>query len=400
MKKAVFTVLIVLCWNMLLLADVIHTNDGKKLKGKIVKETDEYVLLKARYGERKVYWDEIDHIERGPVEEDQKPKTRKKKKRLPKPKPKANLESLVEKAANGDASAARKLVEAKRAALVPLAKKIEELDGEKKERLEKLRDVIEEKTRTQKEEADRLFREASRLHKECLAMSKKAGPKPSKELQRKVLESLEAVAHKLTRAFELDPTRNDILESIARLSAVYYGASRYANAAPLLRIQLSVAPGDLKVMGMLATCYVNLKKFKEARKLLRDIITRRPDDSTAWANLGVVELSEKKFSLAIKAFEKAISLGMDNVGVHYNLGIAYKHKKKWDKAIESFQKCLAKDPKEGNALLQLGAIYTNKEQYDKAVEVFERFCKLYPNTRQARKLKKDIPRLKKMAKKQ
>lgn len=59
------------------LADVIYKTDGSRVKGKIVKESDEFVWVKTRYGTVKVDKFDIDRIEHGDDEEKPDPEPKK-----------------------------------------------------------------------------------------------------------------------------------------------------------------------------------------------------------------------------------------------------------------------------------------------------------------------------------
>ena len=405
-KTGLVVVLFLLVPAALVLADVVHMSDGRKIKGKIISETEDNVVLEGKYGKVTLRRDEIDHIERGPIEEKEKkpgpPKPAPEKKPRPKPKKrgtKDNLYALTEKAAKGDSSAVKKLVSAKRAALVPIAKKLEESEGEEKDRLQKLLDDIEQKTQAEKERAQKLYEEAAKLQEECVALQKKLGANATPEQQRQADKLLKALSSKLTEAFELDPTNNDIMKSVAKMAAMYYRGNAYSRSIPLLLVLYRHAPDNKDVIQMLASSYMNLKKFKDARKMLEKILERDSENATAWANLGVADLSESKFDAAIKDFEKAIALGMDTAALRHNLGVAYKHKKKWDKAAENFAKAFEMDSKNVQALFELGAMYANQQEYAKAVEAWEKLCKEFPDSQQAKAAKPQIKKLKKKVKK-
>jgi tetratricopeptide (TPR) repeat protein len=402
MRKLLFVAVLVLFPAALLLADVVHMTDGRKIKGKIVSETEDYVLLKGKYGEVKLNKHEIDHIDYGSVEEKEEQSKPSKPKVKKKPKPrktkKVDLASLVDKAAKGDAQAAKKLIAAKRAALVPINKKLKDAEGEEKTRLEKLRDEIEKKTQAEKAEGEKHYQEAARILREREELKKKIGSKPSRAQVEKLTEMKGKAAEEIEKAYELDPTEPKITPFI--IAVLYYEAKRYSRAIPILESELVHKPDDKDVLQMLASSYMNLNKFKKARKMLEKILKKEPDNKTAWAIFGELEQKEKKFDKAIKNYEKAISLGMDTWGTRFNLGICYKNKKKWQKAIENFEKCRKHNPKDGNALIELGSLYSRIGEYEKAVEALETFCELYPNTSLAKDFKKQIPKLKKLAEKQ
>ncbi len=409
-KTGFVIVMLLLVPAALMFADVVHMSDGRKIKGKIISETDDNVVLEGKYGKVTLRRDEIDRIERGPVEEKEEPVPPKKGPKPPKPAPKKrprpkrrgteDLYSLADKAATGDAQAAKKLVAAKRAALIPIVKKIEELEGAEKERLEKLYDEIEEKTQPEKEQAEKLYKEAAELQKQCVALQKELGNNPTPEQKRNADKLLNAFSGKLIEAFELDPANTSVMESVAKMAGMYYKGNAYSRAIPLLETLHAHVPDNKDVMERLASSYMNLRKYKEAKKFLEKILEKDPKNRVAWANMGAVHNAEKKYDEAIKAFEKAISLGLTEADVYDYLGTAYKYKKNWDKAIENFEKCREKDNKHGNALFQLGALYANKGEYKKAIERWEKFCELCPNPDVTKQVKKEIKKLKKRAEKE
>ncbi len=404
MKTAILTAVFFLFAACLVYGDVVHMSDGRKLKGKIISETDDHVLLKGKYGEVTLKRHEIDHIEYGPVEEEEKPPTPgEKKSPVPKPKPKskkeADLSELVDKAAKGDSSASKKLIEAKRAALVPIAKKLEKAEGEEKERLEKLRDEIEEKTQADKAEAQKHYEQATALLKKCYDMEKKLSSDKSEKVQAEFVALLREIGKELEKACALDPTREDVLKTLKKMAFLYWDKKLYSSAIPLLKSALAADPEDTKTMGVLVSCYMRMGKYKEANKLLDEILEKDPKNATAWANLGAIHHQKKKYKDAVECFEKAISLGLDTADIYDYLGTAYKYLKKDDKAIENFEKVLTKDPNHPNALFQLGALYNNTGKYAEAADAWEKFCKIQPNSEAAKQLKKEIPKLRKKAEK-
>jgi tetratricopeptide (TPR) repeat protein len=392
----------------LLFGDVVHMTDGRKLKGKVISETDDYVLLKGKYGEVKLKRHEIDRIEYGPVEEEEKKEEKpatpgEKKPPAPKPKPKAkkqlDLTDLVDKAAKGDVSATAKLIEAKRAALVPIAKKLEKVEDEEKETLEKLRDEIEEKTQADKAEAAKLYAEAREIHKEAKKLQDNLGEKPTPEQISRGLELIENMAQKLLAALNLDPTRNDILEAVAKTAILYYNSGQFKKAIPLLESLRTHAPDNKDVLRWLVSSYISARRSRDAKKLVEGILEKDPNDAVAWAGMGKIYIDQKKHSKGIECLEKAVTLGLKDADTFNYLGIAHMEKKNTNKAIENFEKCLAADDKHANALAQLGALYANKGEYAKAADAWEKFCKLYPKSGLAKSFAKEIPKLRKKAEK-
>ena len=69
MRRTILLLLLV-SLSALLLGDVVHTTDGRKIKGRIVREDDEVVVVRTRYGDITVNRDDIDRIERGELPED------------------------------------------------------------------------------------------------------------------------------------------------------------------------------------------------------------------------------------------------------------------------------------------------------------------------------------------
>jgi tetratricopeptide (TPR) repeat protein len=409
MKTLTFTAIFFLFAACALFADVVHMTDGRKLKGKVISETDDYVLLKGKYGEVNIKRHEIDRIEYGPVEEDAEKGEKEEKpagpaeKQAPAPKTKpqvkkqVDLADLADKAAKGDAAAAKKLADAKRAALVPIAKKLEKAEGEEKERLEKLRDGIEEKTQEDKVRAAELYAEAKKLLEEATALQKGLGANPTQEQLSKGLELIESMAQKLLEALDLDPTRNDLLEAVAKTAILYYNSGQYKKAIPLLEALRVHAPDNADVLRWLVSSYINARRNKDAKKLLEEILEKSPDNAVAWANMGKVHHEEKKYSKAVECLEKAISLGLKDADTYNYLGMAHREKKDTDKAIENFEKCLEIDEKHANALAQLGALYANKGEYTKAADTWEKFCKLYPKSQLTESFSKEVPKLRKKA---
>jgi tetratricopeptide (TPR) repeat protein len=71
LNKLVLIVFITLMTAGTLLADVVTTTDGRRLEGKIVKETDEYIEIKMKYGSIKIPQSKVEKIERGKTKLDE-----------------------------------------------------------------------------------------------------------------------------------------------------------------------------------------------------------------------------------------------------------------------------------------------------------------------------------------
>lgn len=64
MRTVLLATLAILFLAVIAVADVVHMKDGRKLKGKIVGETDNEVILKMPYGQMKIPWTDIERIEK------------------------------------------------------------------------------------------------------------------------------------------------------------------------------------------------------------------------------------------------------------------------------------------------------------------------------------------------
>ena len=306
-------------------ADQIHLKDGRILKGKVVYEDEEKVILKAEYGKVTVYKENIEKIVRG---EEAAPSPQKKR-------PKT-AEEFVQAFAAGDDSALAKLKEMEEAVWVAKRLLKEEKEQARKVRLEAL---IRDLTRADPEDmeaAERLYEKGLKLEKEWRSRYKalKSGGKSHKEAvkatARELAEAITAFKDAVDRWRYHDKAR-------LHLGVLYYQARLLKEAVKVLEVLVVADVADAR--RTVGACYFLLGKFGEALKALDDL-----DDPIA------LDLREQCL-LRLKRFRQALALA------------------------KKMQKKQPNNPKglgyEGMALLALGKFKKAAEKLRRAYEAGE-----------------------------
>jgi tetratricopeptide (TPR) repeat protein len=378
-------------------ADTVITTDGRRISGKIIGETDEYVLVQTKFGDIKVQKSEIDRIERKD-EPAEPPKSPEKPPQKPPEEQKGDpIERMIAKLCSEDEKESQNAKEALAAlgskALEPLKKALEKPKSDSaKARLEDVIATIEAKLKEQKEKANERYVNACKILKEWEASVKALQSKPSEEEFKKVYQKAYDAAKELEKACELAPDNTEWLRVLATL---YYRLKNYKEALPKLKTLLQKEPDAIDLLGSAASCCVNLADYAQAEKYLLKILSKEPQNKVALLNLGIVYLQQQKYKKCAEAFEMAIAAGEDAAFVHYYLGVAYEQCDKKDKAVEEHKKAIEKDPKCELAYRSLGLLYAEMGKNAEAVENLEKYLQLKPDASDAKVLRKMIEDLKK-----
>jgi tetratricopeptide (TPR) repeat protein len=203
----------------------------------------------------------------------------------------------------------------------------------------------------------------------------------------------------LARAQRIDPTRADILQSLASaqlyanrpaeafetakklqalnpedLSASYFSAlalfgdSRWEEAKPYAAIVLAARPADREMNLTMAGIDYNLHQLGEARKLLDVCLKQNPNDPGALYYLGLVNKTEGDLDGAIKALVKSVAANSKNSNAQSALGGLCLQSGNLPCAREALEQAVLLSPKESQTHYQLSLTYTRSGLAQKAQE--------------------------------
>lgn len=299
-----------------MLADQVHLKDGRVLKGKIVYEDEEKVVLKAKYGKVTILKENIEKI----VRNDKEGWLTEEKKRS------LSVEEIIRRYARGDDSMLEKLKGKEETVWVAKRVLRYEKDQTRKVRLEAL---IRELTRCEPEKMEK----ADEIYKSGLSRERE---------WRMKYESLRKGGK-------------------SHREAVKATAKELAEAIALYKKALSLWKYHDDVRLHLGVLYYQARLLKEAIKTLSPLVVA--DEPTARRTVGAAQMLLGDYNAALKSLDKL----EDPLALDLRIQCLLRTKN-FSKALRLAKKLQAKDPKnpkgmgyEGMALLGLG-------RYKKAVE--------------------------------
>ncbi|MGA8494347.1 MAG: tetratricopeptide repeat protein [Xanthobacteraceae bacterium] len=157
-----------------------------------------------------------------------------------------------------------------------------------------------------------------------------------------------------------------------------------AEAAPLYRRVLEIAPANNVACTNLAVIATAAGDFDEAETMFRRVVEIQPDSPEAHYNLGFILQERGKLDAAIEVYRRALALRPDMPQAHTNLGVALQHQGKLDDAVAAFRQAIAGNPKHADAYFNLGAVLRLQNHVDEAAAAYRRVIELEPSHAAAR----------------
>ncbi len=165
-----------------------------------------------------------------------------------------------------------------------------------------------------------------------------------------------------------------------KIAELYYNRQNYVEASNYYRRVMESEKTDFrkKSQSRLVDCYVKLARELSVNKPQESIILLRSaielDNKNIEARLLLAENYKRveKLDLAIEQYEEIIKLEPTTPDVHYQLAICYLEKKLFDLAMQELRKELSITPNHYNALCQLGELYIEAGQVEQAIPYFVR----------------------------
>ena len=391
-------------------ADEVHLDDGRVLRGKVVEENDEKVVVEGKFGRVEVDAGRVVKIVRGetPAPAPETPPAPEK----PPPAPETSLDGLIRRYIRGERGAEERLLARGEKAYWRMWKFLREAEEQAvKVRLRRLINRLSEVDDESAERAEETYEAAlakeSEWEKEY-ERARKAGKSDREAVRQTVKELAEAISlyQKAVGANRLH------YQARVRLGVLYYRAHLYKKilkkvldtlegplaaedpyavrtvaAIRLARREygktLSVLKPLIKkedpdALQMAVQAALNLRKFTEARRYLKPLKKKRPDDYKTLAYEGMLEMVSKHMKRAVELLRKAIEAGDTSGATRFNLAVALSKTGKKAEA-EKVLRGMRKDfPHDVSVVLLLARLLVEQGRKGEAESALERYIEENP----------------------
>lgn len=401
-----------------LYGDKVFLNDGRVIKGKVVKETEDEVVVEGKYGRVRFERSDVERIEYGDEEKDEQ--------RKPKKPEGGKIETLIERYLSGDEESVEELKGYGDDAVVAVLLAIKGAKMAEKMHLEALFERLTEVSDEREAECKRWYKEGLRREKEWRD--------EYDALRKQGLSAREAVVRTkekwamATKCFQNTVKANKWYKDAMLRAGVllYSGGSAPLYKKAIEMLDLLVRAGDelamktsgaaafklrewkrcieflrplseskdIDVLTMLLQSYLALKKPSKAEKVLKRLKKLIPDDYRVHASYGCLYLLRKRFKDAVRALKRALEKGDRSVSTRFNLASALEQLGRTEEAIQYYEEVLKLSPGDYATLLRLASLYTKVGRYDDAERLLEEFLRRYPGSPGARTAKKALKALK------
>jgi len=143
--------------------------------------------------------------------------------------------------------------------------------------------------------------------------------------------------------------------------------------------------------------YYKLKRYAEAVEAYRKAVAIDPGDAWAYCGMGIAYYELKRYPEAIDAYKKVIAVDPSFAGAYVLTGKAYRKLKRYPAAVEAYRKAVAIDPGDAWAYCGMGIAYYELKRYPEAIKAYEQFLRLEPTGSMSDYVRKDLPRLRRLA---
>jgi|GEM_PF-2274599 len=428
MRKTLIACLFFVSATVFVFADTVYLNDGRVVKGKVIKEDESEVVVESKLGTVTFKREEVDRIVRGDDEETGREELPKKEE-PPSKEPSAespkteNPDDLVKQYLEGNGSVFEKLKEKGDAAVISVKKAMKKASDSQKTRLKKLFDELTKVSEEKQTECEKWYKEGVNkegewwktydgLRKQGLSQ-KQAVNQTAKELAETIQCFQKAVdankwyedgmlrlgvmlyqAHLFEKAIEalklLIEAEDDL--ALKTAGAAAFSMRDYKKCASYLEKYSDEKDADTLLM--LIQSYLYIPDTTKAETAIKRLEKLMPDDYRVFACYGCLYLLKKRFNDSVNALKKAIEKGDKTAGTRLNLASALDQLGKTEEAIVYCEEALKLAPGDYSTLLLLASLYTKVGRYDDAIKVLEEFLKLYPNSQGAPGAREALKKLK------
>lgn len=133
--------------------------------------------------------------------------------------------------------------------------------------------------------------------------------------------------------------------------------------------------------------------------VLKSILKDDPKNLKALVELGNLYFDADQLDPAIEAYSKALEIDPNNADVLTDRGIMFRRKGNFDRAIAEFQKAAQIAPKHVNSRYNLGIVLLHdKGDIKEAIKAWEEYLKVESTGPRADNIRKQIEKMKSMAK--
>ena len=169
-------------------------------------------------------------------------------------------------------------------------------------------------------------------------------------------------------------------------------------ATVLYEEQTAVLPTSIKPPASPAAQVMNADTQKQL-SALRSLLKEDPKNQKALIELGNLYFDANQIDPAIQTYSKALELDPNNGDVRTDMGIMFRRKGDFDRAIAEFQKAAGNDPRHINSRYNLGVVLLHdKGDIKGAIKAWEDFLKVEPAGPRAENIRKQMEKLRGMAK--
>lgn len=170
------------------------------------------------------------------------------------------------------------------------------------------------------------------------------------------------------------------LEKALRL----HQAGRAAEAEPLYREVLAVAPRHADALHLLGIVCLQGRRWEEAAALIGQAVAINDRDAAYRCNLGTALRELGRWAEAVEAYAGAVRLAPDHLDAHYNLGVTLQDMGRLPEAAVHFREALRIRPEHAEARYRHGTVARGLGMLREAADDFRAVTLARPDTLQVR----------------
>jgi predicted O-linked N-acetylglucosamine transferase (SPINDLY family) len=170
----------------------------------------------------------------------------------------------------------------------------------------------------------------------------------------------------------------DNLSVLTNLALVLRKQDKFAAAREWATRIISLRPGDVEILHVLAECDVHERRVTEAGTIYAEIITRAPTNAKAHNNYGLLLYNSGAAADALDCYRRAIELEPGNAATYVNLGNALRHLNRLDEADGAFEKAITLEAPLAEAWLGQGNVLFQRRRHHDALANYDNAIALKP----------------------
>ncbi len=154
---------------------------------------------------------------------------------------------------------------------------------------------------------------------------------------------------------------------------------RFQEAIEILKEVINANPEFVEAHLLLGEIYALLGRIDEKIGEWMKVLSIDPDNFEAHLNLGIAYSQKGLYDTGIEEIRKAISIRPNDASAYDNLGVTYERVGLPDTAIIYHKKAIEIDPYYQTAYVNLGSAYIDEGMYQEAIKVTKKALLLNPN---------------------